>query len=566
MEVDEEPRDSTDPVGNASPAPDPETGLKMAPTAEEDAPPNPDGACCPIDTSPEGGPGSDGENQKDSPRREQAGEAGAEEVPFPVGDTMELREMDATPAATPPTPAASPEAGERIPIAEYHAPTPEGYVTPTGVLSATGSPTRPRASPKRKQLSSPEGSEIAAGLVSAVKWHCGSASELIPSSRLPERMPNGLPSHIDGEEPESVGRRESQSSASERDEGPRTPPTTPVHTALSPGASQEGEPEDLIFATLPEENKSSETPIDSPATGREDTNGNFLGPMDELAASPNHPAPVRSPAGATPPSPAGSQASKGDVPPSVGSEGEPPSGPEPVAVSMRPSSPVTEGEDSPAIPPFQFTLPLNVSTDSRRDDFGSPDGEITRPYQRYLGKTSMRTSDWTYYQEQDEADPTECHPSWPTGMRELGPVQIPAGSESQRRIPPLSPTYRGRTLCRKIADLKQQKSWGNVQEQPGILQHMWTTDAAIKKDPDWASMLQRCREDPREGYLHTVLPTGEVLPYSKAVAIAYDHPCTLGKQQEGLHKRLVFSSTTGILQSPHLCQGEYAFKIGGEAP
>ncbi len=161
----------------------------------------------------------------------------------------------------------------------------------------------------------------------------------------------------------------------------------------------------------------------------------------------------------------------------------------------------------------------------------------------------MRTTDWTYYHAQDEADPTEYHPDWPTRMREMGPIRVPAGSESspnQMRIPPLSPTYLGRTLWRKIAYLKQQKSWGNVQEQPGILQHMWTTDAAIKNDPDWATTLQRCREDPNEGYLHTVLPTEEVLPFSEAVAIAYEYPCTLGKQQEGLHRRLVFSSTTGI--------------------
>ncbi len=158
----------------------------------------------------------------------------------------------------------------------------------------------------------------------------------------------------------------------------------------------------------------------------------------------------------------------------------------------------------------------------------------------------MRTTDWTYYHAQDEADPTAYHPDWPTGMRELGPVQVLAGSESWTRIPPLSPTYLGRTLWRKIADLKQQKSWGNVQERLGILQHMWTTDTAIKSYPDWATTLRRCREDPMEGYLHTVLPTGEVLPFSEAVAIAYECPCTLGKQQEGLHRRVVFSSTTGI--------------------
>ncbi len=131
-------------------------------------------------------------------------------------------------------------------------------------------------------------------------------------------------------------------------------------------------------------------------------------------------------------------------------------------------------------------------------------------------------------------------------MRELGPIRIPAGSESQRRIPPLSPIYVGRTLWQKIADLKQQKSWGNVQEQPGILQHMRTTDAVIENDPDWKRTLRRYREDPTEGYLHTVLPTGEVLPFSEAVAIAYEYPCTLGKQHEGLHRRVVFSSTAGI--------------------
>ncbi len=35
-----------------------------------------------------------------------------------------------------------------------------------------------------------------------------------------------------------------------------------------------------------------------------------------------------------------------------------------------------------------------------------------------------------------------------------------------------------------VEDIKQQKSSMNVQEQPGILQHMRTTDVAIKNDPD----------------------------------------------------------------------------------
>ncbi len=161
----------------------------------------------------------------------------------------------------------------------------------------------------------------------------------------------------------------------------------------------------------------------------------------------------------------------------------------------------------------------------------------------------MRATDWTYYHAPDEANPTEYHPDWPTGLREMGPILIPAGSETspnQTRIPPLAPTYLWRTLWRKIADIKQPKSWGNLQEQPGILKHMPTTDEAIQNDPDWANTLLRCQEDPAEGYLHTVLPAREVLPFSEAVAIFYKYPCTLGKEQEGLHKRSVYSSTFGL--------------------
>ncbi len=77
----------------------------------------------------------------------------------------------------------------------------------------------------------------------------------------------------------------------------------------------------------------------------------------------------------------------------------------------------------------------------------------------------MRATDWTYYQVQDEVNPTEYHPDWPTELKEMGPILVPAGSEAslnRRRIPPLAPTYVGRTLRSKIADIKQQKSWGNL--------------------------------------------------------------------------------------------------------
>ncbi len=75
---------------------------------------------------------------------------------------------------------------------------------------------------------------------------------------------------------------------------------------------------------------------------------------------------------------------------------------------------------------------------------------------------------------------------------------------------------------------------------------MWKTDEAIQRDPDWTTTLLRCREHPAEGYLHTVLPAGEVFPFSDAVALAYEYLCALGKEQDGLHKWLVHSSAYGL--------------------
>lgn len=39
---------------------------------------------------------------------------------------------------------------------------------------------------------------------------------------------------------------------------------------------------------------------------------------------------------------------------------------------------------------------------------------------------------------------------------------------------------------------------------------------------------------------------GEVLPFSDAVALTYEYPCALGKEQEGLHRRLFYSSVYGL--------------------
>ncbi len=206
-------------------------------------------------------------------------------------------------------------------------------------------------------------------------------------------MPYGLPPHIDGEEPGTIGGEESQTLTSEGGGNPETPLTTPERTAHSPGSSQEEGPDDLVFVTPPEKDRPSRTPKDSPAKCENEINGNFLELLDELAVPPNRPAPVGTPAGAESSLPAGSGAHIEDTPPPVENEREQPPELEPSAVSTRPSSPAAEGEDNPTVPPFQFSQSLNLSTDSRKDDFKSPIGEVTRPYQRHLGKTSMRTTD-----------------------------------------------------------------------------------------------------------------------------------------------------------------------------
>ncbi len=104
-------------------------------------PPRSDGASSPIAVPQEDGCDLNEESQKDSLQSLQANEDGAEGGPSFVEETLEPREMDATPAVTPPSPKAAFQTGERANVAEYRAPTPEGYVTPTGLLSAVGSPT-----------------------------------------------------------------------------------------------------------------------------------------------------------------------------------------------------------------------------------------------------------------------------------------------------------------------------------------------------------------------------------------------------------------------------------------
>ena len=79
---------------------------------------------------------------------------------------------------------------------------------------------------------------------------------------------------------------------------------------------------------------------------------------------------------------------------------------------------------------------------------------------------------------------------------------------------------------------------------------------ALSNDQDWFAPLMECHSDPEEGYLHTVLATGVVLPFTLALAVAYEYPCILRQQQPDLHERLVYSSIYGIpLIAPAEAQG-----------
>ncbi len=168
------------PVGDITLIHNPEAELEEVPAVGKSVPPCSDAASSPIMVPREDGGDLIEKSRKDSLEREQAGEAGDERKPSLVEETLEPREMDVTPAVTLPSPKAAHEMAdgaeggspvvEEIPepretdttpavtppspeavlrtekkagMAECPSPASEGYVTPTGLLSATGSPTRP---------------------------------------------------------------------------------------------------------------------------------------------------------------------------------------------------------------------------------------------------------------------------------------------------------------------------------------------------------------------------------------------------------------------------------------
>ncbi len=209
--------------------------------------------------------------------------------------------------------------------------------------------------------------------MSVVKRYCGSASGYAPSPRLAGRMPYRAPSCTDGEGPEAVGERENQAPMLQRDGDPRTPPMTPECTGNSQGLNPGEEPEDLLFVTPPEGDRPSGTAGDELTKAEGDMNGNFSKQSEKLVASRSPLMPAETPAGTEPQPLVEPDAPNVDTQSPDGDEGWQALEPEPVAASMPPSSPAAsqgaEGWDDHAIPSFQQSKPLNLSTDSRRNDY-----------------------------------------------------------------------------------------------------------------------------------------------------------------------------------------------------
>ncbi len=232
MEIDEGPTHPTDFVEETSPAHSTSADLIKTPAEIMGTPPHsgepaPIGTSSPIAVSGDGGFDPNERSPINNLQDVEADSDEAEERFSLAEEVLEPREIDATPAVTSSPPAVKPDVEEGAGVADYTAPTPEGCVTPMGLLSAAGSPSRPRTSPKRKQLSSPEGSEIAAGWVNTVKRHSGSVPEHASNFRFPGRMPYGASSPARKVEPGTVEEGRDKVPMQQKEEDPTTPPMTP---------------------------------------------------------------------------------------------------------------------------------------------------------------------------------------------------------------------------------------------------------------------------------------------------------------------------------------------------
>ncbi len=149
--------------------------------------PAPIGTSSPVVTSRDSGSGPNEGNQESDPQDMEA-ESDEVEEQFSLANEV----LVATPAMTSSPPETEPGTREGSGEVEQTVSTTERCVTPTDLLSVD-SPSCPRTSPKRKQLSPPEGSEVAADWENAVQRHLGSTPEHTSFSRLPGRRPYWSP-------------------------------------------------------------------------------------------------------------------------------------------------------------------------------------------------------------------------------------------------------------------------------------------------------------------------------------------------------------------------------------
>ncbi len=146
-------------------------------------------------------------------------------------------------------------------------------------------------------------------------------------------------------------------------------------------------------------------------------------------------------------------------------------------------------------------------------------------YLSYPKKSTLHVLDSSFCVKQDEVMTKEIHLKWLDQLQQGRPKLVPAGNESSagQHGPVDAPTFRERPLKHKQQNMPPL-NWANERECRTVCSQMEETSQAIGADEDWQVPLLECHLDPTEGYLHTVFPSGDVLPFSMSFTLTYDHP------------------------------------------
>ncbi len=335
MEVEEEPMDSADPVEetlsthgtSADPIEMPTEIIGTSPHSGKLAPLR---TSSPITVSGDGGINLNEGSRRDNPQDMEAESDEADKKFSLAKEVLEPRGIDATPAATSLPLETGPDITEGSGVVRQIVPTTERCVTPMDLLTAD-SPSRPRTSPKRTQLSSPEGSEIAAGWDNSIKRHRSSTPEHTPISRLPSRMPYWTPCLAEKEGPGAAGEGGDKSPLPRKDEEPMAPLVAPEDVG-EPSELQRGEElKDLLFMAPLDGDKPSGPSGDEFALAQgvvdpsEEEKLPKLPEGEESDAARGKIKPVETPAETEPQPPLRPEASEVGIRPPDGDEGQQPS-------------------------------------------------------------------------------------------------------------------------------------------------------------------------------------------------------------------------------------------------